>query len=222
MTMKKDTKQKILDFVIPLFNEVGFAAVSLQEIAEKMGMSRGNLTYHFPNKDALLEKIAEQVWSKIEKERIKSRTFPSFKNIHNEVQLYYKIQREYAFIFLDTHVLQHSHIKDQFRKMTAQTIQDHKAGIAFSIKLGNMKPEPFPGTYHNLAFITWMVSFFWLAQAVIRGEQTEADGEKLIWSMLMPHFTEKGIEAFKTFFGEDYYNNLGDPFEIDIEKFVAF
>ena len=128
----------------------------------------------------------------------------------------------YAFIFLDPHVLQHPFIKEQFHQMTAQTIKDNKAGIAFSIKLGNMKPEHVQGTYHNLAFITWMLSFFWLAQQIIRGDKTESDGEKLIWSMLLPHFTERGVQAFKDFFGTDYYENLGDPFEIDISELIAF
>ena len=67
-----------------------------------------------------------------------------------------------------------------------------------------------------------MLSFFWLAQQIIRGEKTEEDGEKMIWSMLIPHFTEKGIQAFKNFFGEAYYNNLGQPFEMDIDQFIAF
>jgi len=219
---KKSTKHKIIDFAIPLLNEVGFGTITLQEIAEGLGMSRGNLTYHFKDKDALLAVIAQQMWAKIEKERIKSRTFPSFKNIHNEIQLYYKIQKEYAFIFLDPHVLRHPLIRAQFRKMTAQTIADNKAGIAFSIKLGNMKPEQLSGTYHNLAFITWMLSFFWLAQKIIRDDQTEKRVEKLVWTMLLPHFTEKGLQAFKTFFGEAYYNDLGEPFEVDISELIAF
>lgn len=220
--MKQNTKDKIIAFAISLFNKNGYGTISLQEIAQQMGMSRGNLTYHFKDKDALLKRISEDMWEKIERERAKSRTFPSFENIHNEVQLYYKIQRAYAFIFLDPHVLQHPFIKEQFRQMTAQTIKDNKAGIAFSIKLGNMKPEAIAGTYHSLAFITWMLSFFWLAQQIIRGDKTETDGEKLIWSMLMPHFTEKGVEAFKDFFGTTYYENLGDPFEMDLSELIAF
>jgi len=199
--MKKSTKNKIIEFAIPLFNKVGFGTIKLQEIAEGLGMSRGNVTYHFKDKDALLAMIAQQMWAKIEQE---------------------KIQKEYAFIFLDPHVLRHPLIREQFRQMTAQTIADNKAGIAFSIKLGNMKPEQVPGTYHNLAFITWMLSFFWLAQRVIRDDQTEKGVEKLVWTMLIPHFTEKGLQAFKTFFGEAYYNDLGDSFEIDLSELIAF
>lgn len=220
--MKKNTKDKIISTAIKCFNKEGYGALSLYEIAKATGMSRGNLTYHFKDKDTLLEAITQQMWSKIQGERNKSRQLPSFQNLHNEVQLYYKFQKEYAFIFLDPHVLNHPLVKEQFREMTRQTIEDNKAAIAFSIKLGNMKPEPIQGTYHNIAFITWMLSFFWLAQQIIRGEKTGEDGEKMIWSILIPHFTDKGLKSFKTFFGEDYYNNLGESFSADLTSLIEF
>ena len=61
--MKKNTKQKIIDLAVDLFNKEGFAAISLQELADELGMSRGNLTYHFKDKKALLQGITEQLWS---------------------------------------------------------------------------------------------------------------------------------------------------------------
>lgn len=220
--MKKDKKSIILSAATKLFNNQSFAAVSLHELAQKIGMTRGNLTYHFKTKDALLLAIAEQMWEKLATERRKSRQLPSFENLHNEVQVLYRIQKEYAFIYLDTHVLNHSAIKKQFRLLTQQAIEDNKATIAFSIKNGNMKPEPFSGIYHNLAFTTWMLSFYWLSQQIIRGEKNKNDVEKIIWSMLVPHFTDKGIKAFKAFFGTAYFNNLGDAFEADQNSLLSF
>lgn len=220
--MKLTTKNKIIATATKSFNQHGFGAISLHELAQKMGMSRGNLAYHFKDKDTLLEAIAAQMWAKIEIARSKSRQFPSFENLHNEVQLYYRFQKEYAFIFLDTHVLNHPSIKQKFRELTAQTIADNKAAIAFSIKIGNLKPEPIAGMYHNIAFISWMLTFFWLPQQIIRGEKTEEDGEKMIWSILIPHFTPKGIQSFKNFFGNQYFETLGEPFEIDLNSLVIF
>jgi len=51
------TKQKIVNTTIRLFNESGFANVSLPHIAKAMGISLGNLTYHFPKKDQLIMSI---------------------------------------------------------------------------------------------------------------------------------------------------------------------
>ena len=40
-------KQHIIDGAIALFNQKGYAAVTLFELAKELNMSRGNLTYHF-------------------------------------------------------------------------------------------------------------------------------------------------------------------------------
>ncbi len=216
------TKEKIIQFATRKFNKEGYASITLFELAQEMGMSRGNLAYHFKDKDALLVAISDEMWAKIEAVRSESRKLPSFENLHNEVQLYYRFQKEYAFIFLDTHVLRHPHLKQKFREMTLGSINDFKAGIAFAIKLGNMFEEQVKGTYNNIAFITWMLSFYWLSQQIIRGDKSAEDGEKLIWSILIPHFTEKGITSFKAFFGEDYYNSIGEPFDMDLSKIISF
>ncbi|MGB3345182.1 MAG: TetR/AcrR family transcriptional regulator [Aequorivita sp.] len=216
------TKQKIIDSSVKYFNQHGFTAVTLNEIAGHLEMTRGNLTYHYKTKDELLKAITDAMWKKIAAERAKSRALPSFENLHNEVQLYYRFQKEYAFIFLDSQVMKHPMVIKQFREMTKETILDNKKAIAFAISIGNMKPEPFKGAYHNISLLVWMIAFFWSAQQIIRGEQSKEDGEALIWSILLPHFTEKGKNSMIAFFGEEYLDNLGEAFNINIEKHISF
>ena len=213
-------KQQIIDHAVSLFNQKGYAAVTLFELANELSMSRGNLTYHFKDKEMLLGVIAQQMWDQIELERSKSRQLPSFENLQSEVHLYYKYQRQYKFIFTDPHVLKHKIIVKQFRQMTSQSIADIKASIAFSVELGNMRPESYPGLYNNMALTTWMLTFFWLPQQVIRGEKTTEDGDRMIWSLVLPHMTEKGLASFKKFFGEEVLHNLGEPFNLDIDSLV--
>ncbi len=217
-----NTKQKIISTSIKYFNQHGFTAVSLNEIAVHLDMTRGNLAYHYKTKDDLLKAITDAMWKKIAAERDKSRALPSFENLHNEVQLYYRFQKEYAFIFLDSQVMKHPMIIKKFREMTKETILDNKKAIAFAISRGNMKPEPFKGAYHNIALLVWMIAFFWSAQKVIRGDQSKEDGEALIWSILLPHFTEKGIKSMTAFFGKDYLKNLGKEFDTTIDNYISF
>jgi len=219
---KKNTKNKIIDFATNYFNQAGYGAITIQELANKMDMSRGNLTYYFKTKDDLLATIVTDMWDKMDKESNKRRALPSFENLHNTAKLYYQIQKQYSFIFLDQHVLRHPLVKEKFREQTQKNIEDNRAALAFAIKLGNVKPEPIPGMYNNIAFITWMVPFYWLNQQVIRGEKTEEDAEKILWSILLPHFTEKGINSFIKFFGKKYYESLGEPFTVDLDSFISF
>ena len=48
-------RDDILDTAERLFNERGYNAVSLRDIAEALQISKGNLTYHFQKKEDLIE-----------------------------------------------------------------------------------------------------------------------------------------------------------------------
>ena len=50
----KNTKQEIINVSLELFNEYGYSAVTMRQIAEKLNISVGNLTYHFKKKDDIL------------------------------------------------------------------------------------------------------------------------------------------------------------------------
>ncbi len=217
--MKKKTQYKIIETAILLFNQQGYSAISLNELAQRMGMSRGNLTYHFPTKEALLKVIADEMWAKLEIERKKRRDFPSFENLTNETRMYYEFQKEYAFIFNDLHVIKHRLLEERFRAFCLSTIKDHEAAIAFAIRLGNMKQEPFAGAYYNLCLSLWVLAMFWLPQQAIRKVEDDEEVARVVWSLILPHFTEKGIASFKAFYGEDFYQSIGQPFQVNVDTF---
>ncbi len=211
------TKEKILQQAIEIFNENGFGCVSLQDIANELQVGRRNIAYHFNTKDDLLQAIADQMWSKLEEERARRRDFPSFKNLDNEVKLYYAFQKRYSFIFNDLHVVRHPLLEERFRSFCLDTIGDNETAIAFAIRLGNMRPEPFPGAYHNLSLSIWVLALFWIPQQRIRKVEDPEEVSKVIWSLILPHFTDKGIQSFKSYFGEDFYNKIGQPFQVEID-----
>lgn len=220
--MEKGTKQRIIDEAIRCFNQRGYGNTSLQDIARELSISRGNLAYHFPQKDGLLQTIFKQLTAKLEFERNRSRNLPSFTNLRHEVQLYRQYQEQYAFIFTDSQVMSIPEIRTALRDMSNATIADNNAAIAFAIQVGNMKPEPFPGVYHQLAFTSWMLMFFWLPQRILRDEISGEDAEKTVWSLIVPHFTKKGIAVFQKYYGDDFLQNLGPPFAFDADDVVVF
>ncbi len=203
------------------FNEKGYGAVNLLEIAQLLSISRGNLTYHFKDKEELLKAIVDEMWDKIESESKIVRELPSFENLHREVKLYLHIQQEYSFIFMDSQIATHPAVRDKIRTMVQQSIENHMGSIAFAIQLGNIKPEPFAGAYRSLAFSTWMVGYYWLSQQILRGDSTPQDPEKIAWGLILPHMTDKGIASFKKYYGEDYFENLGEPLDTDLQKILS-
>lgn len=55
--MRHDIRQEILETAKKLFNERGFNIVSTRDISEALGISKGNLTYHFKKKEDIMEAI---------------------------------------------------------------------------------------------------------------------------------------------------------------------
>lgn len=56
--MAENTKDRILQTAALLFTEKGYAAVSMRDVANELGISVGNLTYHYPKKDDLVQEVA--------------------------------------------------------------------------------------------------------------------------------------------------------------------
>jgi len=60
MKSRSTTADRILEAARRIFNEKGYASTSLTEIALAVGISQGNLTYHFPTKNDLATRLQEQ------------------------------------------------------------------------------------------------------------------------------------------------------------------
>ena len=58
--MRRNTRQNILDAARKLFNEYGYNSVSLRDIANDAGISKGNLTYHFSKKEEIMEALISE------------------------------------------------------------------------------------------------------------------------------------------------------------------
>lgn len=56
---------RALEAALELFSSRGFGATSMRQIAQKSGISIGNIYHHFPNKEAMFERLLEQYWEAI-------------------------------------------------------------------------------------------------------------------------------------------------------------
>jgi len=213
-----DTKQKIVSIAVECFNEKGYGAVTLNDIAKSLGVSRGHIAYHFKSKDILLEHIATVMWNQLDLERAKSLSFPSFENLTKVMSVFQKYYKQYAFIFMDAQVTSHPLLQPMIEQKSKEGIEDNMRTIAFSVELGNMRPEPFDGAYYNLAVQFWMIAHFWYHQMRFRSAALDEDMMKMSWSLLIPHFTDKGLASFKEYFGEKYYNQLGQG-KLEVKSF---
>ena len=61
-----DTRERIIDAAQAIFARDGFVGAKMQEIADRVGIQRPSLFYHFKNKEALFVAAHEQVFARIE------------------------------------------------------------------------------------------------------------------------------------------------------------
>ncbi len=216
-----NTREKIVHAGKKLFNRQGFGATTLYQIAQELGISRGNLTYYFKDKEALLTEIASEMTLQYQ-QRMGDFQFPSWENTYNATKAFHKIQRSYAFIFEDKQVMEFPPVKKQIQRIYEDDLKRQMAIVSFSIQVGNMREEVISGTYHNLVRTLWMNSFFWLLSDIYQDLEEETGWDKIAWSMILPHFTPKGVAAFKKHFGEEYYASLGKAYERSVRRAVGF
>src|SRR5688572_27328554 len=101
-----DTKTRILDAALALFNEQGTAPVTTNHIAESLGMSPGNLYYHYRNKAEIIRGLFARIaaaWA--ENYAIPEGVTPDIAMMERMVAGNFGIQAKYRFFFRDLTLL---------------------------------------------------------------------------------------------------------------------
>lgn len=167
------TKEKIITSAIDLFNRKGVADVTLRDIADKAGISIGNLAYHFKNKDAIILELYRQMEEERNALLSKVQFIPSFENIHEQVVSILELSLKYKFFYVSTLYIVRSY--PFIAKLHREYINSHiayiKAMLDYSVGVGNLHPETVPGYYQRLSEVVWSTLNFWLLQEEIRGKK---------------------------------------------------
>lgn len=194
------TREKIIQESVYLFNERGISPVTLRDIADRVGISIGNLAYHFKNKDFIIEEIFSIMEIERQKRLSEVQMIPSFDNANRQTLAILKISYKYRFFYLDTLDILRAYpaIAKLHKKQVEDSINYVKAILDYSVGSGNMKPEPYPGCYRRLSETVWSIMQFWLMSEAIRGIKKHSANEARItmWSLVEPHLTEKGRKNF--------------------------
>ena len=111
----KRTKKNILASAIRLFNKHGLTNVRLQQIADEVGISVGNLAYHFPNKRSIVRHIDMELDDLIAPVLKEEKRFPHLIDFNNQLSSYYALLHQFSFYFLDVLELSLIHISEPTR-----------------------------------------------------------------------------------------------------------
>lgn len=195
------TKQRIVKASIKLFNENGLANVRLKQIAGDIGISVGNLAYHFKNKLAIMEAVNESVHQEAIDILSYYRLFPNLIDFDNQLTKHYEFVTKYPFYFMDLPEMerQYPELFNKIRVQNTKLINQIRKRFEFNQDRGIIKPEIRPGMYDNISVSIWTLITHWPSQHFIRDKDncnSIKDFKEMVWNHIYPFLTEKGIQEF--------------------------
>jgi len=198
--MTSNTRQKILDSALQLFNSKGTEQVSIRDVAKKVGISHGNLCYYFPNIENLVETpylqlVAEQedLFRRMTARDVSLQTLKASST--ESLTLLYN----YKFLMLDfvSVMRRNKKIRDHYRQLFKRRKDQFRNIFGWMIANEYMRPEMFPGHYEKVIEQMFVVGDFWMASSEILYDGKEKDRithyAEIIDMVLFPYLTPKAF-----------------------------
>lgn len=195
-----NTKERILESALMLFNRDGISNISMRRIAKEAGIQIGNLTYYFPSRDSLIEALLNKLLHDLENriEKVKERD-SNLKMLWRILYTSCQIQLRYRFIMMDLVQMLRKYplILARFRR----NFDRRRKEIAYAIQLleisEELNPELHAGYYqYYLLPQIYCLNDFWLSESEIMYEweqERKADYyASITFSILLPHLSDKG------------------------------
>lgn len=191
------TKARILDKALALFNERGAANVTTNHIAEALGMSPGNLYYHYRNKAEIVRALFARImaaWA--ENYALPPGKSPNFKTLDAMAAGNFEIQWRHRFFFRDLTMLlaADSELAEAYRANRDAGMANTAALLRRFIDAGLMVPAD-KRTLEEITQLLWLVGDFWLVFRDAGGEEiTPAameQGVRMFRRILAPHIKDR-------------------------------
>ncbi|MDB0037770.1 TetR/AcrR family transcriptional regulator [bacterium] len=199
------TKQKILAASQQLFNDCGVSNVSLRTIADEVGISVGNLQYHFKKREDVIETLYFQLVEKID-EIYSIRTddlMESFFNISIEM---FELLYEYHFFLLDFILIirNNKKIKNHYSELSRRREEEFTEFVGVFIKNGLFREEVLVNEYQSFFKRTEVITNFWFSSVLIQTEklskETIGEYSLLIGQSIYPYLTVNGRNKYASMF----------------------
>lgn len=199
------TKHKILKKSLKLFNTTGISNVSLRTIADEVGISVGNLQYHFKKREDIIEVLYFQLVDKIDKIFVIATDdlLKSFLDISIEI---FKVLYEYNFFFLDfvTITRKNQKIKSHYSELSKRREIESLKVIDVLIVNGLFREELLKNEYRSLFKRIEVISNFWfssiLIQADVLSKESIQEYSILISQSIYPYLTDEAKNQYTNIF----------------------
>ncbi len=177
---KRETPRRILDAALMLFNRYGEPSVTATSIAADIGISHGNLQYHYPSK----EKIVEDLFAEFRREIGHTLNAPETRSVHAEdvwlfLHLTFETILKYRFLYRNLNELlsRHRIIETQFRNILSRQTSTASALLRGLAESGAMHATE--AQCNALAESMIMIATYWLSYEFVLNPRRQPDNGTL-------------------------------------------
>lgn len=205
----KDTKRKILATALRLFNERGLPTVTLRTIAGEMGISQGNLNYHFKKRSDIIEALYFQLVALIDEGMAK------YFQAKVDLKMVFGMSAEvmgrfyaYRFFMLDFVQIMRANAVVKAHYAELSTLREAQFSNLFEqlVGCGLMRPAELPNEYLYLYKRLQILGDFWISSAVVTlpklTEEAVAEYAVILNQGIFPYLTPQGVAEWRGILGD--------------------
>lgn len=196
-----DTKQKIVEAASKLFFEEGIAGIRLQQIADEVNISVGNLAYHFKNKEAIVEAVYETMFSELSDILSEYMLYSDLTGFDKQFSSMYGFFERNKFCFNNLWEIarNYHHLQQEWLLMSHKISLQIKKRIEYNVQRNIFKAPSHKVAYDLLTQSLFLTIMYWIPQQMLQQKPVREElYKKALWALLEPHFTESGLKEFYT------------------------
>jgi len=198
------TKERIVSKALEMFNERGIEYVGLRELAATLDMRVSNITYYFPTKDDLVNRLSLD-FSELNSMVMVNNNDITLRSFLEMLYIVFNNHITYRCLLLSfVHLMeQNKAIASRYKKTQGDRNFTLKSNLATLVKKGDLKIEDESATEFLVSSIG-LISRFWISEAAISFRHWTSDQQinhylMLIVKLLSPYATAQGKKELEQF-----------------------
>lgn len=172
--MARNTRQRILDCSLAMFNTQGEPNVTTNHIADELEISPGNLYYHFRNKDDIIEQLFARFDARMDDAlAAPDGRLPGLEDIWLQLHLVFECIWDYRFLYRDlVEILSRNRrLRIRFARILKRADDNAHQVMRGLSQAGVMRASA--SELDAAATNILVIATFWLNYAAVRGEKDE-------------------------------------------------
>jgi len=186
----QQTKDNILQKAIGLFNESGTASTSMNALAEALGISAGNLQYHYKKKEDVIRAILEEMFKEFDVLYEPVDGPFTLDTLRHFMRINFDIVWKYRFFYRELGALLRNDkiLTRRFREIQEQRLNDQENIIKRLASLGKVRAVLNSDELHNIVLIGWVLGHTWLPYIESMGQKINEAALNQAVEMMIQHY----------------------------------